>query len=128
MFGSDDFGRVGVAGQRDRLANGRNRATDCAIFNLVSIAIVACADSCSKLGKQADTLGEAGVLKVRVHSHRTFASGSNIFAGRGKLPPIVQRKRRHPQDRNHAHSYCGGGLAKRPQVLVWERKGGVEES
>ncbi len=31
---------VCIIGQRDRLANGRNRATDCAIFDLVSIAVV----------------------------------------------------------------------------------------
>ena len=37
--------RVGITGQSDRLANGCKRATDCAIFDLVSFTIVSCADS-----------------------------------------------------------------------------------
>jgi hypothetical protein len=69
-FRSYDFGRVGVTGQRDHLANSSKRATDCAIFYLDSVTIVACADLCSKSGKELDQFGEVGILKVRVHSHR----------------------------------------------------------
>jgi hypothetical protein len=50
----------------------------------------------------------------------TIANGPNTSAGRGKSPPVVQHKRHHPQDGNHAHSYCRGGLADIPQVLIWE--------
>jgi hypothetical protein len=50
----------------------------------------------------------------------TFASGSNIFPCRGKSPPVVQSKRRHPQDGNHARSNRGGGLANCPRVLQWK--------
>ncbi len=55
-----------------------------------------------------------GPLPQALH---TFASDSNIFPCRRKLPPVIQSKRRHPQDGNHACSYRGGGLANCPQVL-----------
>jgi hypothetical protein len=70
-FGTYDFGRIGVTGQCDRLPNGRNRATDCAIFNLFSVTIIACSDSCCETGEESDPLLEVGTLKVRVHSHRS---------------------------------------------------------
>jgi hypothetical protein len=69
-FGPNNLGRVGITGQRNCLTNGRNCPTDCAIFNLVSVAMVACTDLCCKPGEQSDMLCKAGVLKVRVHSHR----------------------------------------------------------
>jgi len=69
-FRSYDFGRVGVTGQCDCLASGSKHANDCAIFDLVSIAIVACADLCRKSKQELDPLVEVGILKVRVHSHR----------------------------------------------------------
>jgi hypothetical protein len=57
----------------------------------------------------------------------TFASGSNISACPGKSPPAIQSERRHPQDGNHARSYCGGGLADCPQVPIGEGKGMIEK-
>ena len=45
-FGSHYLYRVGIAGQGDRLANGRKRATDCTILDLVSLTIESRADSC----------------------------------------------------------------------------------
>ncbi len=65
-----NFSGVGATDQRDCLANGRKRATDCAIFDLVFVITVACADSCHKAGEESDLHWEVGILKVRVHSHR----------------------------------------------------------
>ena len=56
-----------------------------------------------------------------------LSSGPKIFSSHGKLPPVIQRKRRHPQDGNHLRSYRGGGLAERPGVLARERKRVVEK-
>jgi hypothetical protein len=58
---------------------------------------------------------------------RTFASDYNIFACHGKLPPVVQSKRRHPQDRSHVHNYQGGGLENCPQGLIRECEIAVEK-
>jgi hypothetical protein len=48
------FGGISVTGQCNFLANGCKRATDCAIFDLVSLTIVACAHSCCKSGEHSD--------------------------------------------------------------------------
>jgi hypothetical protein len=51
-----NFGRIGVTGQCNCLANCCKRASDCAILDLVSVTIVTCADACRKTGEDLDPL------------------------------------------------------------------------
>ena len=59
-----------VAGQRDRLANGCKRATDRAMFDLLSLTKVSRADACHESGESSHSCSEARILKIWVHSQR----------------------------------------------------------
>ncbi len=62
LFGPHYFGRVGICGQRDCLANGRDWARDASSLNLFSLTIVARSEASCKTCEEADSDSEQGVL------------------------------------------------------------------
>jgi len=56
------FCGIGIRGQRDRPANGRDCARDASSLDLFSLTVVACTDSSCEACEEVDSVSERGVL------------------------------------------------------------------